>query len=118
MPSTPSLPPPPSASERFWRNTIFYLSAMMGALALVDFDAGRVAHGLGDAGVACLLVSIEAQFPLIRAMVKSGGRKQTTEQLLREAAQQRAEHPWPHRLGNLGWALMAASLILRWSGIG
>lgn len=89
----------------------------MGALALVDFDAGRFAHGAGDAGVACLLMSVEARFPLIRALIKSDRTKRTTEELLREAERQRAEHPWSHRLGTLGWALLTASLILRWSGV-
>lgn len=89
----------------------------MGALALIDFDSGRPAHGLGDAGVACLLMSIEARFPLMRLLVRADRAKQSTEELIRQAERLRAEHPWPHRLGRIGWGLLATSLLLRWSGV-
>lgn len=113
----PPAPTTPSPGERAWRHALFYLSALMGALALVDFDAGRFAHGLGDAGVACLLLSLETQFPFVRALVKTDEQKQSTEELLREAERHRQQHPWPHRIGALGWALLAASLVLRVAGI-
>ena len=90
----------------------------MGAWAMIDFDAGRVAQGLGDVGVACLFISLEAKFPLMRALVKAeGDKKRSTEELLHEAQRRRAERPWPHRMGAWGWALLTASLILRWSGV-
>jgi hypothetical protein len=114
---TPPKPVPPSAGERAWRNVLFYLSVLMGALALVDFDAGRIAHGLGDAGVACLLLSLEAQFPFVRALVAAGGQKQDPGELLRTVERHRQEHPWSHRIGACGWALLAASLVLRISGV-
>jgi len=42
--------PPPlvvTPGERIWRNTFFVLSATLAALALTQFDAGRLANGLG-----------------------------------------------------------------------
>lgn len=118
-PRLPSSPGLPSHGERIWRGVLFCLSALMGALALVDFDAGRLAHGLGDGGVACLLLSLEARLPLMRVlMVKAQGRQQSTKELLQEAERHQREHPWPRRIGVCGWALLAASFALRVAGQG
>lgn len=119
---TPHPSPKPVAGESTWRNVFFYLSAAMAAMALVDFDSGRLAHGLGDAGVALLMLSLMTQFPFVRAMVdagqKSDGKPDPTarEHLLREAERLRAAHPWADRLGTLGWVLLFASLLLRATG--
>jgi hypothetical protein len=101
-----------------WRNTFFYFSAFMGALALLDFDAGRFAHGMGDAGVACLLLSLLPQFPFVRAVV-SGADKDapSRERLLAEAERFRAENPWAERFSRAGWALLLTSLVLRALGM-
>ena len=112
----PSEPPRPDG-ERAWRQVMFYLSAVMGALALVDFDAGRIAHGLGDAGVACLLISIEAQFPLLRALARSEGGAASAEDVIKRLEQERVANPWPHRIGRAGWAFLATSLLLRLAGV-
>ncbi len=106
-----------SAGEALWRNAFFYLSALMGALALVDFDAGRFAQGLGDAGVACLMLSLMAQFPFVRALVTGAGSPRTRETLLREAERIRTSHPWSDRLASAGWVLLLASLALRAFGV-
>lgn len=128
MPTSPKAMPPkrgatpagPTPGELTWRNAFFYLSALMGAMALVDFDAGRVAHGLGDAGIASLMLSLMTQFPFVRAMVDAGGREasaQSREALLREAERLRAAHPWAERAGRAGWVLLLASLMLRVMGV-
>jgi hypothetical protein len=91
----------------------------MGALALVDFDAGRFAHGLGDAGVACLMLSLMTRFPFVRAMVEAGARdtrEQSREALMREAERLRSASPWAERLSHAGWMLLLASLALRLFG--
>jgi hypothetical protein len=118
--SSPSAPRPPSPGEALWRNVFFYLSALMAALAMVDLDAGRVAHAMGDGGVACLMLSLLNQFPFVRAMVSSGvrdGSPKSRGDLLREAERLRAAHPWSDRLGAAGWMLMLASLVLRAFGV-
>lgn len=107
---------PASPGERLWRSAFFGSSALMGALALVDFDAGRLAHGLGDAGVACLMMSLMGQFPFVRAMVEAGSREapaKAREDLLREAERLRLANPWAGRLSQAGWMLLLASLALR-----
>jgi hypothetical protein len=104
-----------------WRNGFYGLSALMAALALVDFDAGRFAHGLGDAGVACLMLSLMSQFPFVRAVVEAGTRDapdRSREVLLREAERLRTAHPWAERLSQAGWLLLLASLALRLTGLG
>lgn len=106
-----------SAGEALWRNAFFYFSALMGALALVDFDAGRFAHGLGDAGVACLMLSLMAQFPFVRALITGGGAPRTRESLMREAERIRSSHPWSDRLASAGWVLLLTSLALRAFGV-
>ncbi|MCU0949844.1 MAG: hypothetical protein MUC68_01970 [Burkholderiaceae bacterium] len=105
--------------ERLWRSGFFYASAVMGAMALVDFDAGRLAHGLGDAGIACLMLSLMTQFPFVRAVMQAGGREapeQARQALLHEAEKLRAEHPWADRLNRTGWMLLLTSLALRLLG--
>lgn len=108
-----------TAGERLWRGGFFYVSAAMGAMAMVDFDAGRFAHGLGDAGIACLMLSLMTQFPFVRAVVQAGGREspeQARQALLQEAEKLRAEHPWAERLNRAGWMLLLTSLALRLIG--
>lgn len=118
----PSKMPPPSAppagqGETFWRNGFFYLSAVMAAFALVDFDAGRLAHGLGDAGIACLMLSLMTQFPFVRAIVAASKEAKPREELLREVQRLKEANPWGDRLSLAGWTLLAASLVLRAIGI-
>jgi hypothetical protein len=104
--------------ERAWRNVFFYLSAVMGALALVDLDAGRYAHGMGDAGVACLMLSLMTQFPFVQAMVRADSRAKSRDELLREAEKLRDAHPWTERVSAAGWLLLLTSLLLRAAGVG
>ncbi len=109
----------PSALELLWRNGFFYMSAVMGALALVDFDAGRLAHGLGDAGVACLMLSLTTQFGFVRAVIQANDRQspeQARQALLDEATRLRAAYPWADRLNRVGWVLLLMSLALRVTG--
>jgi hypothetical protein len=98
-----------------WRNAFFTFSAFMGALALVDFDAGRVAHGMGDAGVASLLLSLLPQFPFVRAIVSGGAEDRA--RLMAAAERFSAEHPWSERFSRAGWALLLSSLVLRALGV-
>jgi len=110
---------PATPGEALWRNAFFIFSALMGAMALTDFDAGRFAHGLGDAGVACLMLSLMTQFPFVRAMVQAGSNEApgtAREKLLLEAERLRAANPWAERLSHLGWMLLLASLALRLIG--
>ncbi len=115
-----------TSGEQIWRNTFFVLSAMMGALALVDFDAGRFSHGLGDLGAAVLTLSLTVQFPFVRAIIKASTAPATNdaetqkrrEQLLAQAAKLRAENPWADHAGRAGWVLLAISLLLRVVGVG
>jgi hypothetical protein len=103
----------PSAGERVWRNALFVLSASMAALALVDLDAGRMAGALGDAGVACLMLSLLPQFRLVRAIVAASERPRPREELLRDIERVRTRDPWADHAGAAGWMLLAASLVLR-----
>jgi len=114
QPSQPDV----STHERAWRNVFFYLSAVMGALALVDFDAGRYAHGLGDAGVGCLMVSLMTQFPFVQAIARADARAKSRDELLREAEELRNAHPWAERVSAAGWLLLLTSLLLRAVGVG
>lgn len=119
-PASKHPPTSPTPGETMWRNSFFYFSALMGALALVDVDAGRIAHAMGDAGVACLLLSLMSQFPFVRAVVGAGSKEsgpQTRERLLAEAERFKAEHPWADRFSRAGWALLIASLLLRAGGV-
>ncbi len=108
----------PDSAEALWRNTFFGLSALMGAFALLDFDAGRWAGGLGDAGVACLLLSLMTQFPFIRAVVGAASRgSKSRDELMREAERLRLSNPWAERLATAGWSLLLASIVLRALGV-
>jgi len=110
--------PEKAAPEYAWRSVFFCLSAVMGALALVDFDAGRIAHGLGDAGVACLMLSLMTQFPFVRAIVRADARAKSRDELLREVEKIRSSHPWAERVSAAGWLLLLTSLVLRAAGLG
>jgi len=112
-------PGPITPGERLWRNAFFAFSALMAGLAMVDFEAGRFAQGLGDVGVACLMLSLLGQFPFLRAMVAAGVRDapaKAREDLLREAERLRLANPWAARLSHAGWMLLLASLALRLTG--
>jgi hypothetical protein len=119
--------PPPlvvTPGERIWRNTFFVLSATLAALALTQFDAGRVANGLGDLGASVLMVSLIAQFPFVRAVIRASAEddgtpdrtKRRQEELMKQAAQLKAEHPWSDVAGRAGWVLLGISLVLRFTG--
>jgi hypothetical protein len=115
-PPTAAPTPAPTPGEALWRNGFFLFSALTGALALVDLDAGRVAHAMGDAGVACLLLSLMPQFPFVRTMMRQDATPQARERLLAEAEQLRAQYPWSERLSRVGWMLLLGSLALRLLG--
>ncbi|HEU0203420.1 MAG TPA: hypothetical protein VFR86_23675 [Burkholderiaceae bacterium] len=101
--------------ENWWRHGFFIMSAAMAASALVDLDAGRIAHATGDAGVACLMLSLLPQYPFVRAII--GGRSRPREELAREVEHFRERHRWVDRLGSTGWLLFLGSLILRAFGM-
>lgn len=113
----PGSPAGPTPGEAMWRNTFFFFSAFMAALALVDFDAGRIAHGMGDAGVASLLLSLLPQFPFVRAVVGGANGAQERERLMAAAERFRADHPWSDRFNRAGWTLLIGSLVLRALGM-
>lgn len=115
---SPPPDPAPSAAERGWRRGFFFLSAALAAAALVDFDAGRVARGVGNAGACCLVLSLLPKFPLLRLLREAAGGRSGADpvHVLREAERLRAAHPWTAWLGQVGWSLLAASLILRLLG--
>jgi hypothetical protein len=103
----------PDANERLWRGLFFWLSAVMGAFALVDLESGRPANAIGDAGVACLMLSLMNQFPVVKAIIGAASRKATPAQLQREAERTRRDHPWAERVATTGWTLLFGSLLLR-----
>lgn len=106
-----------AAQDRLWRNSFFFLSAVMGAFALVDLDAGRMAGAAGDAGVACLMLSLMNQFPMVRAMLDTASRKVSPADLQREAERVRSAYPWTERVATAGWTLLFGSLLLRALGV-
>ena len=116
--------PEPSAGERVWRNTFFVLSSTLAGLALVQFDAGRIANGLGDLGASVLMLSLISQFPFIRAVIQASADSQGSpeqsrrrqEELMQQAAQLKAAHPWSDMAGRAGWVLLGVSLVLRLTG--
>jgi hypothetical protein len=116
--------PPPSPGERTWRTTFYLLSAVMAGSALVDFDAGRFAHGIGDLGASILMLSLIVQFPFVRAIVQAGSEgqgspeqlKRRREALLQQVEQVRAANPWAEHAGRAGWVLLGLSLLLRITG--
>jgi len=115
---------PPSQGERVWRNTFFVLSAMLAGLALVQFDAGRWAHGLGDLGASVLMLSLITQFPFVRAVIRASREQDATpdrarqrqEELMKQAAELKAAYPWADMAGRAGWILLGLSLVLRMTG--
>lgn len=110
----------PTPGERIWRNGFFFLSAAMAAAALNDLSAGRLAHGLGDLGICCLMLSLMTQFRFVRAVAKASAAitpEQANETLQREAEDVRAAHPWAERVNRVGWALLVTSLALRLMGV-
>jgi hypothetical protein len=105
---------------------LYGLSAVMAASALVDFEAGRFAKGLGDLGAAVLMLSLMVQFPLLRAVVKASREQQSAsperlrkhqEELMQQANQMRAAHSWADVANRAGWTMLALSLLLRVAGI-
>ncbi|MGH6612059.1 MAG: hypothetical protein ACRECQ_17590 [Burkholderiaceae bacterium] len=120
-----SEPSTQNVGEKVWRRTFFVISAAMAAMALIDFDAGRFSHGLGDLGVAVLMISLTVQFPFVRAILKASSAPNRNEadaakrreQLLQQAAKLRAENPWADHAGRAGWTLLATSLLLRVFGV-
>lgn len=105
------------AKEQLWRNAFFYLSSVMAAFALVDLDAGRVAQAMGDAGVACLMLSLMTQFPVVRAIIDGASKSASREGLQREVQRLRNAHPWSERAARAGWSLFFGSLVLRAFGL-
>lgn len=109
--------PQAAARETLWRRILFGASAMMGAFALVDLEAGRLAGAAGDGGVSCLLLSLMNQFPLVRAIIGAASRQASADQLRREAERLRSDHPWTERAATAGWTLLVGSLLLRALGV-
>jgi len=114
----------PTQGERVWRNTFFVLSSALAGLALVQFDAGRLANGLGDLGASVLMLSLITQFPFIRAVIRASAdgpgspeqARRRQEELMQQAAQLKAAHPWSDMAGRAGWVLLGVSLVLRFAG--
>lgn len=125
-PNRPSLKPAaaPTAGERVWRRTFYVLSALLAGLALVQFDGGRLAHGLGDLGASVLMLSLIVQFPFVRALVRASAEDETSpervkrrrDELVRQAEQLKAANPWSEAAGRVGWVLLGISLVLRIAG--
>ena len=117
---------PPTPGERAWHAVFFVLSATLAALALVQFDAGRISQAVGDLGAAVLLISLISQYPFIRAVIRASAEDDGTpekarrrhEELMRRAAELKAAHPWSDRAGRAGWVLLGISLVLRFTGGG
>lgn len=122
----PKAASPPSSGERLWRNSFFLLSAVLGGMALLQFDAGQFAHGLGDLGASVLMLSLMSQFPFLRAVVRASAEegasperiRRRREELLQQAAQLKSAHPWSDAAGRAGWVLLGVSLVLRVVGAG
>lgn len=120
----PAIAPAPTTGERIWQNTFFVLSAVLGGLALLQFDAGRMAHALGDLGASVLMLSLVSQYPFVRAILRASAEddgsperaRRRQEELMKQAAQLKAEHPWSDVAGRAGWVLLGISLVLRFTG--
>jgi hypothetical protein len=118
---SPAPAAPPSSGESVWRNTFFFLSALLAGLSLVQFDAGQWAHGVGDLGASVLMLSVMVQFPFLRALVRASAdgevsperMKRRQEELVQQAEQLKAANPWSDVAGRAGWILLGISLILR-----
>jgi hypothetical protein len=127
IPGMSTAPSGPTDGERVWRSVFFLLSAAMAASALVDFDAGRFAKGLGNLGASILMLSVMVQFPFVRAIVKASAQSSSSaspesvrkqrEELMKQAEKLRAANPWADQAGRAGWILLAVSLLLRLGGI-
>ena len=113
---SPRKPLPISAGESAWRSVFFLLSALMAALAMVDFSSGQLAQGLGDLGVSSLLLSMLAQYPFLQAFLRASERPDGRELLQKEAERLRKAQPWTARASAWGWAMMLLSLGLRLAG--
>ena len=114
--NSPRAPTPISGGESLWRSVFYFLSALMAALAMVDFSSGRLAHGLGDLGVSSLLLSLLTQFAFVQAFIRASERPDGRELLVKEAERLRKAQPWTRRASAWGWALMLLSLGLRLAG--
>jgi len=120
----PAAAPAASTGQRVWQNTFFLLSAVLGGLALLQFDAGHLAHALGDLGASVLMISLISQYPFVRAVLRASAEegvsperaKRRQEELMKQAAQLKAEHPWSEMAGRAGWVLLGISLVLRFTG--
>jgi hypothetical protein len=120
----PAAAPAASTGQRVWQNTFFLLSAVLGGLALLQFDAGHLAHALGDLGASVLMISLISQYPFVRAVLRASAEenvsperaKRRQEELMKQAAQLKAEHPWSDVAGRAGWVLLGISLVLRFTG--
>jgi hypothetical protein len=120
----PAAAPAASTGQRVWQNTFFLLSAVLCGLALLQFDAGHLAHALGDLGASVLMVSLISQYPFVRAVLRASAEenvsperaKRRQEELMKQAAQLKAEHPWSDVAGRAGWVLLGISLVLRFTG--
>ena len=122
-PTRPSQKPtaPPSAGDQVWRKTFYLLSALLAGLALMQFDAGRFANGLGDLGASVLMLSLMVQFPFVRALIRASAEdesspervKRRREELVQQAEQLKAANPWSDAAGRAGWVLLGISLVLR-----
>ena len=81
-------------------------------------------NGLGDLGASVLMLSLISQFPFIRAVIQASADSQgsperiqaSTEELMQQAAQLKAAHPWSDMAGRAGWVLLGVSLVLRLVG--
>lgn len=107
--------PPQASAERLWRAAMFYPSSAMAAFALVDLDAGRWAGALGDAGVACLMLSLLPQFPVIRAVLGQASR--ASRGAPATPPPQPKTEGWSDRLGAAGWMMLTSSFVLRLLGV-
>lgn len=110
---------PPSTGEQLWHYGFFFLSAVMAAAAMSDLTVGRVANGVGDLGICCLMLSLMTQYRFVRAVAQASNTaspEKARAVLQREAEQVRAAHPWAERVNRTGWALLITSLVLRLMG--
>ena len=80
---------PRVSGERIWRSTFFFLSAMLAGLALVQFDAGRWAHGMGDLGASVLMLSVMVQFPFLRAIVQASADDEGSPERMKRRREER-----------------------------
>ncbi len=108
---------PRTDGERSWRAFFYLMSAAMLGYALVQLTSGRFAGALGDAGVACLMVSLIPQFPFVRAILTRNERERPEDQMLRDLERVRAHSPWAETVSAAGWVLLGTSFLLRAFGL-